>query len=302
MIKTRDAKTEYRIGLLCAIGCALLWGVLPVYWKMLQSVDSFIIMFYRLVLACIFVLIICLIVYKPKGIVEPLKKKRAALTFFLAGLIIATNWGIYIWAVNAGFIIQTSIGYYIEPLFVCFAGVLFFHEKINVYKIIAIVLATIGVMVMVISYGQVPFIALGLAVTFALYAVIKKYLQAPALLALLYETGLLLPIIIPVLIWMEVNGNGVIGNAGTHQLVLLSFVGVITAIPLLLFAMAANRISIITLGITEYIAPSVGLVLGIFVYKEPFDIVQLIGFIIIWIGLVFFTFGGLKAPEVDRIP
>lgn len=285
---------QHKIGMLCALTCAVLWGVLPVYWKSLESVNSFVIMFYRLALAFIFVLVICLFVYKPKGIITPLKKKGAVPVFFFAGLVISINWSIYIWAVNAGFIIQTSIGYYIEPLFVALMGAIIFKEKINKFKVIAIILAAIGVGVMIISYGEPPTIALTLAVSFAVYAGIKKKLQAPALLALLYETGLMLPIIIPCIIYMEVTGQGAFATADTHHLILLAFAGIITATPLLLFGMAANRVSIITLGITEYISPSLGLILGIFVYNEPFDMIQLLGFIILWIGLAVFTVGGIR--------
>lgn len=287
-------KRQHQIGMFCALACAVIWGILPVYWKSLESINSFVIMFYRLVLAFIIVFVVCLFVYKPKKMAAPLKKKGAVPVFFFAGLVISINWSIYIWAVNAGFIIQTSIGYYIEPLFVTLMGILIFHEKLNKYKIIAIVMAVIGVCVMIVAYGQPPTIALGLAVSFAVYAGIKKKLQAPALLALLYETGLMLPIIIPCIIYMEVNGIGLIESADTHHIILLSFAGIFTATPLVLFAMAANRINIITLGLTEYISPSLALLLGIFIYKEQFDIIQLIGFIIIWIGLAVFTVGGIK--------
>ena len=289
-----NKKRQHQIGMACALACAGIWGILPVYWKSLESLNSFVIMFYRLVLAFVVVFVASLIVYRPKKMIAPLKKKKAVPVFFFAGLIISINWSIYIWAVQAGFIIQTSIGYYIEPLFVALMGLVIFREKLNKFKVIAIVLATIGVLVMIISYGQPPTIALGLAVSFAIYAGIKKKLQAPALLALLYETGLMLPIIIPCIIYMENTGQGVLGNADPHHMMLLSLAGILTATPLLLFALAANRVSIITLGITEYISPSLGLLLGIFIYREPFDIIQLIGFIILWIGLAVFTLGGIK--------
>jgi len=130
-------KTEYKKGLACALGCSLLWGILPVYWKSLQSIDPLLIMFYRLVLCFVLVLFIDLFLFGWDAIMEPLRKKGAKLTFFLAGTLISSNWGIYIWAVNSGFIIQTSIGYYIEPLMVCVFGVIFFHEKLDKYKITA---------------------------------------------------------------------------------------------------------------------------------------------------------------------
>lgn len=290
-----NQKRERQIGMICAITCAILWGILPIYWKSLESINSFVIMFYRLVLAFVVVGVICLIKYKPKGIIEPLKKKGAVPVFFFAGLVISINWSTYIWAVNAGFIIQTSIGYYIEPLFVALMGLVIFHEKLNKFKVIAIILATIGVCVMIISYGQPPTVALILAVSFATYAGIKKKLQAPALLALMYETGLMLPIVIPAIIYMESTGQGIIGTADTQHILLLSLSGIFTAIPLSLFGMAANRVSIITLGLTEYISPSLNLLLGIFMYNEAFDIVQLAGFIVIWIGLAIFTVGEAKS-------
>lgn len=292
-----NQKKQTQIGMICAVACAVIWGILPIYWKSLESINSFVIIFYRLVLAFIFVAVICLIKYKPKGILEPLKKKGAVRVFFFAGFVITINWSTYIWAVNAGFIIQTSIGYYIEPLFVAMMGLVIFHEKLNKYKVIAIILAAIGVCVMIISFGQPPTIALILAVSFATYAGIKKKLQAPALLALLYETGLMLPIIIPLIIYMEVTGRGAFATADTHHLIILAFAGVLTATPLLLFGLAANRISIISLGLTEYISPSLNLLLGIFVYNEHFDHIQFIGFVILWIGLAVFTVGEIRGPS-----
>lgn len=279
----------------CAILCALMWGVLPIYWKSLQPINSLLIMFYRLVLACILVFVADMIIYKWKGIIEPLKKKGAILIFITAGLVISSNWGLYIWMVNAGFIIQTSIGYYIEPLVVCIFGFIFFKEKLEKYKLAAFLLACAGVVVMLFSFGQIPFLSLTLAVTFAVYAAIKKKLQAPALLALFYETVFLLPIVVSVILYMEFTGSGAFSNGEPYQLGLLFLSGLFTAVPLSLFAMAANRISLVALGITEYISPSIALVLGIFLYKEPFDLYQFIGFVIIWIGLAVFTIGGIKA-------
>lgn len=295
-----DIRKEYKVGVACAILCALIWGVLPIYWKSLQPINSLLIMFYRLVLACIFVFVADLFIYKWKGIIEPLKKKGAILSFFLAGLVISTNWGLYIWMVNSGIVIQTSIGYYIEPLAVCTFGILFFKEKMDKYKLAAFILACAGVAFMLLSYGEVPLMALLLAVTFAVYSAIKKKLNAPAFLALFYETLFLLPVVVPYIIYTELSGNGAFAVAGTYKLALLSLSGVFTAVPLVLFSMAANRITLIALGITEYISPSMGLMLGIFVFKEPFDLYQFIGFVFIWIGLIIFTVGGIKLKDQVR--
>lgn len=287
-------KTEYKKGLACALGCSFLWGILPIYWKLLKSIDPLLIMFYRLVLCFVLVLVIDLCLFSWKGIMEPLKKKGAKLTFFLAGTLISVNWGIYIWAVNSGFIIQTSIGYYIEPLMVCIFGVIFFHEKLDKFKIAAFILAFGGVIFMLVSYRQIPFIALGLAMTFATYAAIKKKVHINALLALLYETMFLVPIIVPIIFYMEFTGQGAFSTATSGQIVLLSFCGAFTAVPLMLFAMAANRIDFITLGVTEYFSPSMALVLGIFFYHESFDVIQFVAFVFIWIALAIFTMGSVK--------
>lgn len=288
---------RYKIGLACALSCAFIWGVLPIYWKSIESVNSMLIMLYRIVSVFVLIVVVDLIIYKKERILAPLRKKGAKLTFFLAGILISANWGIYIWAVNSGHIIQTSIGYYIEPLAVCVFGVIFFHEKLDKYKLTAFLLALCGVAFMLISYGQIPIIALLLALSFACYAAIKKSVQEDALLALLYETMFLVPIALVGILYMEFTGQGAFTTSTPTEIGLLALCGLFTATPLALFAMGANRIDFITLGVTDYISPSIGLILGIFLYHEPFDRVQLISFAFIWGALVVFTLGGIKGSR-----
>lgn len=287
-------KKEYKQGVACAILCAVLWGFLPVYWKLLIPMNPVVILFYRIVLAFGFSLILALFLYQWDGIVKPLKEKGIIRTFFLAGLIISLNWGTYIWAVNNNYVIQTCIGYFIEPLFVCIFGILFFKERMNKYKLTAFIMACAGVLVVLIYYREVPVVALSLAVTFATYAAIKKKYRLNAVLALLYETMLLVPLSIAAILYFEISGRGAFSSAEPVQLGLLALAGILTGTPLMLFAMAANRITMITLGITEYISPSITLLLGIFVFREPFDKIQLITFSVIWVGLVIFTVGEIK--------
>ena len=290
MIRENEKK-QTRIGILCAVSSALIWGALPIYWKSIESLNSLSIMFYRVILAFVIVFIVCLIVYGPKKIVEPLKDKKTIAAFFFAGLTISLNWGLYIWAVNSEHIIQTSIGYYINPLFVAAMGVIIFHEKVSKHKIGSLLIAIVGVCIMIVSYGQIPTVALVLAVSFTIYTGIKKKLHAPALLALLYETGLMLPIAIPCTIYMEVTGAGAFVNADPHQLFLLSFAGILTAIPLTLFGFAANRMRVIDLGLIQYLSPTITLLIGIFMFNEPFDLFKFLGFICIWIAIAIFTVG-----------
>jgi chloramphenicol-sensitive protein RarD len=283
-----------RQGAAFAILCAVLWGILPIYWKSLEAIDPILILFYRILLAFFYALFLGLCIYKRQGLLEPLKRKGIIGTFFFAGLLISLNWGIYIWAVNSGYLIQTSIGYYIEPLIVGIFGVAFFKERLNAYKMAAFLFACAGVAVILVYYRQIPGIALTLAISFATYAAIKKRYQLDAVLALLYETMFLVPFAFGMILYYEITGKGAFTTAEPYQWGLLALAGVLTGTPLLLFAMAANRVSLITLGVTEYISPSLTLLLGIFLYHEKFEGAQMVTFALIWIGLAVFTAGEIK--------
>lgn len=294
-----NERKKYKQGIVCAILCATLWGILPIYWKALQPIPPFAIMTYRILLVFIFASGIALVNYGWKGITEPLKDKKIRRGFFLSGLIISINWGTYIWAVNNNHVIQTSVGYYIEPLIVCLFGVLFFHEKLNKFKMLAILFALGGVSILLVHFRAFPTIAMVLAVSFALYAAIKRKYRFTAILSILYETIFLVPFALAFIFYAEYTSQGVVANSQPYQWVILAFAGVATGVPLLLFALAANRIPLITLGVTEYISPSLNLILGVFLYREPFDGTQMISFIIIWIGLAIFTVGELKEKRLQ---
>lgn len=292
-------RTQYRTGIICSLSCSVLWGVLPVYWQALRPIDSWVIIFYRIFLVGVVCFAAALKLYGMEGIKAPLREKGVKLKYFIAGVLITANWSIYIWAVNADHVIQTCIGYYIEPLVVCVFGILFFKEKLTKYKLVAFILACIGVVIVLLHFMEVPLIALGLALTFAIYAAIKKSSQLPAMLSLLYETMFLSPVALIVVLYLEIKGQGALGVGQPYQYVLLLLVGFLTALPLGLFASAANKIPLITLGIMEYISPSLSLLIGIFLLKEPFDLIQLAAFIVIWIGLIFFTLGEYKESRQE---
>jgi len=295
-----EKKAKYKIGMAAALLCAVIWGFLPIYWHSLRPIESSVIIFYRIFLVGVSSFILALIFYGWGKIKAPLKQKGAKLKFFTAGLIITANWSLYIWAVNADFLIQTCIGYYIEPLMVCIFGILFFKEKLTIHKLIALILAGVGVIILLVHFKEIPLIALSLALTFATYAALKKQFNIEAILSLFYETMFLAPIALAIIIYLEVNGQGAIGVAQPYQYVLLLFSGILTAIPLGLFAVAANKITLVSLGITEYISPSISLLIGIFLFKEPFDGVQFMSFVIIWVGLVLFTAGELRESQKEK--
>lgn len=274
---------------------------MPIYWQWLKPIDSIVIIFYRIVLVALVCLIAALIVHKKEDILAPLKDKRLLGKLILAGMIITLNWSLYIYAVNSENVIQSCIGYYIEPLVVCLFGMIFFGEKINRHKAIALIMGAIGVVAVVFYFRQVPALALSIAFSFAVYAAIKKGLGMPPIISLLYETIFLAPIALCIVIYIETHGIGALAVASGGKYFLLMFCGLFTAFPLVLFANGANKTSMFILGVTEYISPTLSLFLSIFYFKEDFYPVQLIAFAIIWIGLIFFTIGEYKEYRNDSI-
>lgn len=293
-MKPVNNKKEYQQGVAFAILCAVFWGFLPIYWKYLEPISPFLILFYRIALSFLMALILALIIYKRGNIIKPLKEKGILLSFFFAGILISFNWGLYIWAVNNDHVIQTSIGYYIEPLIICVLGMLLFKEKMNGYKLAAFLLACAGVAVMLAYHHRIPSIALLLAFSFASYTAIKKKMKLDAVLAQVYETMFQTPLALIVIVYYELTGKGAAANGTPYQWAALALVGVMTCVPLILFAMAANRISMVTLGVSGYISPSITLVIGIFLFREPFDKAQFLTFAMIWIALAVFTAGEIK--------
>ena len=284
---------NYKNGLIYALSCALIWGILPIYWDALNPISSLVVIFYRVTLMTL----TCFAIqyYRTrniKALFAPMfKDKKKLLTYIISGILITMNWSIYIWAVQAGFVIQSSMGYFLEPLIVCLLGMIVYKEKANKWKKISIGFALAGLLVMIIGYKELPVIAIGLAMTFAIYAAIKKSVDLPPFQSLLYETVFLAPITLLIVFYLEGSGIGAMTTGGSGKFILLLFAGIASAIPMGLFSAAAKNLPLLTLGLTEYISPSISLVLGIFLFKESFDIIQFIAFIIIWIGLVFFTYG-----------
>ena len=286
---------NYKNGLIYALSCAVIWGFLPIYWNALNPISSLVVIFYRIALMTL----TCFAVefYQKRNIKEifaPLfADKKKIWTYIIAGVLITMNWSIYIWSVQAGYVIQASMGYFLEPLLVCLLGMIIFKEKANKWKKISLGLALAGMMVLVIGYKELPLIAIGLATSFGVYTAIKKRVDLPPLQSLLYETIFIAPIALLVVFWMEGSGIGALETGGSVKFILLLFSGLATAVPMGLFCAAAKNLPLLTLGLVQYISPSISLILGIFLFREPFDIIQFSAFAIIWIGLVFFSYGEL---------
>ena len=283
------------------LSCDVLWGVLPLYWQALRPIDSWVIIFYRIFLVGLVSGIATVIIYGVPAIREQYRIKSNLWKFPLAGLLITCNWSIYIWAVNADHVIQTCVGYYIEPLIVCLLGIVIFKDRLTRYKLIALLFALAGMLVILFHFMEVPLIALSIATSFAIYAAVKKWFDLPPIMSVFMETSFLMIPALCVVIGIEVTGHGALAVATPGKYLLLLCCGILTAAPLSFFAAAATKVPLVTVGLLEYLSPSISLVIGIFLMKEPFDAVQFISFVIVWIGLVFFTYGEIKDSKERRI-
>ena len=286
--------SDYRTGLICVLACQLFWGFCPIYWQALVPIPSWIIILYRMVTMFVYSYIAARMRYSREEIWGPLREKGVIVRYLAAGLLLTANWSTYIWAMTTGHMIQASIGYYIEPIVICIFGVVIFSEKFTKYNVTAIGLALISLTIMLIHYRQIPGVALGLAFTWACYSAIKKSTDRPPLIELVYETMFYAVLAVMAIIYIETKGIGAqsLGVPGKYALMFLS--GLITLIPIALFGSAAKKVTLFVIGLAQYISPTITLLLGIFAYKEPIDRVQVISFAIIWIGLVFFSYGEYK--------
>jgi chloramphenicol-sensitive protein RarD len=275
-------------GTLHALGAYLLWGILPVYWKAIHNVPAAQILANRIVWSFALLAVIVGVRKEWRVIRDTAANRRRLLVFFVAACLLSVNWLTYIWAVNAGFIVEASLGYFINPLVSVVLGVVFLKERLRPWQWLPVGLATLGVIFLTFSYGSLPWIALVLALTFGLYGLAKKTAPLGSLHSLTLETSLMLLPSLVFLLVVTAQGEGALGQAGFSQNLLLVMTGVVTALPLLLFGSAARQIPLTTIGILQYIAPTCQFLLGVFMYHEPFAAHNLFGFGLIWVALGIF--------------
>jgi chloramphenicol-sensitive protein RarD len=279
-------------GLWYAVGAYVLWGVLPVYWKALQTVPPIQIVGHRMVWSLIFVGALFLLKPHWSHFYQVVKHKKVLLIYFTAGSILFFNWFTYVWAVNAGYVVETALGYYINPLIYVVLGVLLLRERLRLWQWVAVASAAGGVLYLTFFYGSLPWIALVLAFSFGFYGLVKKLAPLPALDGLLLETALLFLPAFFLLFYQEASGSGAFGHSSLIVTFLLIFTGVATGLPLLWFAAAARRVPLTTIGVLQYIAPTMQFLLGDYLYHEPFTASRLIGFSLIWLALLIYTIEG----------
>ena len=284
-------------GIFYGASAYLMWGVFPIYFKLLHKVPAVQILGHRVVWSLIFLLILIAAVREGSALRRSAADRRILLIYLLAGVLLAANWLTYIWGVNAGFVVEASLGYFINPLVNVVLGVLVLRERLRLAQWIPVGLAAAGVLYLTILYGSPPWIALTLAFTFASYGLVKKVAPLGALHSLTLETGLLFVPALGYLLWVWMAGEGAYISQGWTTTLLLSAAGVITAVPLLLFGAAARRVALSTMGIIQFITPTCQFLLGVFVYGESFTPARLVGFICIWLALLLYIGEGLVSQR-----
>ena len=291
-----------RRGMWVAVGAYVLWGVMPLYWHLLKAVPSLQIVLHRIAWSALFVGAYLLWRDGRGWLRRTLAGPRLGWMLALSGVLIAFNWGLYIWAVNAGHVVETALGYFINPLLNVLIGVLFLRERLRPLQWLSVAVAATGVLWLAVRYGQVPWIALALASSFGLYGVVRKLAHVDAVAGLGVESAYLFLPAIALLAWTEAHGGGGFGAGyGAAASALLVLGGIVTALPLVGFAYAVRRIPLATVGLLQYIAPTLQFLIGVLVFREPFDRERLVGFACIWLALAIFAADGLLRARRGRL-
>lgn len=293
-----------KLGVTLGLVAYLLWGFLPIYWKHLETVRPDIVLSHRIVWSCVFMLLIIVCTKQLGAFIQECKRilhqKRTLFIITTASILISLNWLIFIWAVQNDYVIQTSLGYYMNPLINVLLSVVFLKETLSKAQVVAVALAAVGVLYLTLNYGVFPWVSIVLAVTFSVYGLLKKVVQLSPTFSLAIETLIVTPIAVIYLFYTFGAGFGMADNV-LNVNILLVLAGVATAIPLLLFGTAVQHISLSMVGFLQYIAPTIMLFIGIFLYNEAFTSAHLFAFILIWIALLIYLISTLKPKRQGDI-
>lgn len=283
---------------LSVLGCYVLWGLLPIFWKLLANVDSVYVLAQRVLFSCIFCLAIILLKKNGSSVKNILKSKTERRRYFVCGILISINWGVYILTIAMGKILEASLAYYMNPLFSVVIGALIFKEKLSAVQWVSVGLALVGVMIPVIAYGNVPYLAIIIGLSFALYGAMKKTIKAESEVSICMETMSVLPLAIVFIAYAQVSGYTDFSSLSTTEMLLLIASGPVTSIPLMLFAKGIRKTSITTSGILMYINPTLQLLVGVLIYNEVFTKMNAITFAFVWAAVILFVLDSLRKHKV----
>jgi len=294
-----DLRARERRGIGYGLAAYGLWGAVPLFWPLVARAGSIEILAHRIVWSFL-ISVVLVVVSVRHGFWTRMARRRTLLLLGSAAAIVSVNWGVYIWSVNHGHVVETALGYYINPILSILLGVVVLHERLSPLQWVSVGLAAVAVAVLTIDYGTLPWIALVLAVTFTAYGFIKNRLGAGAVDSLAVESALLTPFALVYLGWLELTGRASFGHGGWGLSLLLAATGLITLVPLLFFASAATRLPLSTLGLLQYLAPTLQFVLGISYFGESMSPGRWVGFGLVWLALIIMTTDGLLRARRSR--
>ena len=283
------------------LGGYVLWGLLPVFWKLLAGVNSAYVLAQRIVFSCLFCFAVILIKKNGGELKNILRDKKQRRLYLACGLLISANWGVYILTVATGRILEASLAYYMNPLFSILIGALIFKERLSGVQWLSVALAFVGVMYSVVLYGSVPYLAIIIGLTFALYGAIKKDIKAESEVSICMETVSVLPLALIFIVYAQLSGFTTFASLSVKEMLLLVLTGAITSVPLMLFASGIKRTSITVSGILMYINPTLQLLLGVFVYNEEFTKANAVTFAFVWLAVILFVGDGLRHKRHEKL-
>ncbi|WP_246003311.1 EamA family transporter RarD [Nocardioides aurantiacus] len=289
MSRTREPRTAAQQGFLLGAAAYAMWGLFPLYWTLLEPAGALEILAHRVCWSLVTMVALTLLLRRTPQLRAILRDRRVLLLLTAAAVVIAFNWGGFIYGVNAGRVVEVSLGYFINPLVTVLLGVLVLGERLRPVQWAAIALAGLAVVVLTVDYGHPPWVAVLLAGSFGTYGLMKKKADVGAVESLTFETVVLVPLALGYLVWLGVAGRSTFGSEGGGHAALLVSTGLITAVPLICFGAAATRVSMTTIGLLQYLAPTLQFALGLIVFGEQMTPVKWVGFGLVWVALVVFT-------------
>jgi len=284
-----DRRSDSAEGLALGAGAYVLWGLFPLYWPLLEPASATEILAHRVVWSLVTVTLVLLAARRLRHARDVVRDRRRMPYVAVGGIVVALNWGTYIYAVNSGHVVESSLGYFINPLVTIAFGVVFLRERLRPVQWFALGLAAVAVVELTWEYGRVPYIALTLALTFAVYGLMKKKAGVGSVEGLALETATVAPVAIGYLVFLAVTGASTFGSDGLGHALLLASTGIVTAVPLLLFGAAATRLSLTALGLLQYLAPILQFAFGVLLFHEEMTTGRWLGFVLVWVALVIIT-------------
>ena len=291
--------TQERRGTLYGLAAYLMWGLFPLFFPLLKPATPIEILAHRVLWTLVFMVALLMVLRRWAWVASIVRDRRRLLILSVASVVIAINWGVYIWAVNNGHVVEAALGYYINPLVTVLIGVVLLRERLRTAQWVAVGLATCAVLALTVDLGRPPWIALVLASSFATYGLMKNKVRMPAIESLTVETALLVLPAAGVLAVVEASGNGAFGTSSVGLTVLLISLGVVTAVPLVLFGAAASRVPLSTMGLMQYLTPTLQFLIGVLVVHEQMSTGQWLGFATVWLALLVFSVDSLSTARAS---